>query len=193
MDYTQAFPEDLADTIPDTVVYNFRHTVVQDGAIRFVLEAEKAETWEKSGRITMKGVSFTEYSARPEAGGARPEAGGAEPATSGSSADSTENSLRIVASGQADSAVFFTRTESAELKGNVEFSAPEDDIAVRSGNLSWDGDKRTLASQLDTLTMLSSGQSSISGAGFSANARNRSFRFQETVIGRFIPDEKAAE
>ncbi|MBU0955236.1 MAG: hypothetical protein KKI09_07395, partial [Spirochaetes bacterium] len=77
LDYTQAFPEDLADTIPDTVVYNFRHTVVQDGAIRFVLEAEKAETWEKSGRITMKGVSFTEYSARPEAGGARPEAGGA--------------------------------------------------------------------------------------------------------------------
>jgi len=166
LDYSPALPDELSDGIPDTIVFGFSHTVVQNGSVRFVLKADRAETWGKKNQIVMRGVSFTEYS----------------------SADTS-----IVASGKADEAVFYTKTESADLKGNVFFSAPGDQISVRSGNLRWDGEARTLASQLDTVTVLSSKQSSISGAGFAADARRRSFAFQETVAGRFIPEQEGSQ
>lgn len=162
LDYAAALPEELGDGIPDTVVYGFSHTVVQNGNIRFVLKAEQAETWEKKGQIVMRGINFTEYGT---------------------------DSQDIVAQGTADQGIFHTKTESADLKGNVYFAAPGDQISIRSGNLSWDGEKQTLASQLDTITELSSKQSRLSGAGFAADARRRSFIFQETISGRFVPDQ----
>ncbi|OHD17588.1 MAG: LPS export ABC transporter periplasmic protein LptC [Spirochaetes bacterium GWD1_61_31] len=158
--------DDDASTLPDTIVFDFRHTVVRNGRILYKLEAEKAEKWEKEGRFAMEGVTFTEYD--PHDG-------------------------HIVANGHADRGSFYVETESADLSGNVFFAAPGDDITVTTGNLSWNGENRTLSSQLDTITTLSDGASSLSGAGFAADARTRSFIFQETVNGRFVPDSAAPD
>lgn len=161
LDYGQAMADEPS-AIPDTVVYNFRHTVVQHGRVLYELEAEEAEHYGSLGQIRLSQVHFSEF-------------------------DQTDGSL--VASGWADRAVFFTQSESADLSGRVVFSTSRDDIEVKTSDLSWDGQDKLLSTPADSLTTIRSGQSSLSGQGFEADARKRRFGFGQGVEGSFKPGE----
>jgi LPS export ABC transporter protein LptC len=163
LDYGSAMAEDLAEDIPDTVVLGFTHTVVENGSPRFRLEAERGESYQTQQKMKLSGVRFTEY----------------EPGTK-----------NISARGSADSAVFFTDTESAELSGSVSFHASKDGVTVKSGYLAWDGQARQLRSRAETMTSLSDDDgSSLTGAGFSADANRRSFTFGNRADGRYSAPE----
>ncbi len=173
LDYGAAMAEDLAADVPDTVVVGFSHTIVENGSPRFRLEAERGESYQAQKKMKLTGVRFVEYAA----GGA---AGGAE----------------ATAEGRADSAVFYTDTESAELSGSVRFRSATDGVTVESGYLEWDGEARLLSSRAETVTTLSDDDgTSLSGSGFGADAARRSFSFGNRADGRFASpaDDEAAE
>lgn len=165
LDYGDALAEELGE-VPDTVVYGFSHTVVEQGLPRFRLEADKGESYQQSKKMKLQGVRFEEY-----------EPGGSAVATSG----------------RADSAVFYTDTESAELSGSVSFRSAADGVTVRSGYLKWDGEARALSSRADTVTTLEDDEgSSLSGSGFGADAASRSFSFSLGIEGRYASSSPSA-
>lgn len=158
LDYGAAMAEDLAADVPDTVVVGFSHTVVEDGSPKFRLEAARGESYQAQKKMKLTGVRFVEY------------------------ADG-----EATAEGRADSAVFFTDTESAELSGSVRFRSATDGVTVESGYLEWDGEARVLKSRAETVTTLSDDDgTSLSGSGFGADAARRSFSFGNRADGRFM-------
>lgn len=160
LDYGQALSEELAADVPDMVVYDFSHTIVQDGRPLFRLRADRAESYRNMKKTALAGVSFTEYS--------------------------SDGAGRVVAEGRADSAVFWEETESAELYGAVRFSSARDGVRIETGNLVWDGQTRMLSSGTDTITTLSDDDGSrLSGSGFTADAARRRFSFTRRVDGSF--------
>lgn len=165
LDYGAALADDLAEDIPDTVVFDFSHTVVENGLPRFRLEADRGESFQAKKTMRLTGIRFTEYAA-----------GG----------------TGISARGRADLAVFHTDTESAELSGAVSFRAEGDGVTVESGYLRWDGEARVLSSRAETVTTLRDDDgTSLTGAGFGADAARRTFSFGNRADGRFVAPEKA--
>jgi len=165
LDYGTAMADDLAEDVPDTIVFGFSHTVVENGSPRFRLEAERGESYQAQKKMKLTGVRFTEYIA---------------------------GKREVATEGNADLAVFYTDTESAELSGSVRFHSSHDGITVESGYLEWDGEARVLKSRAETVTSLTDDDgTSLSGAGFSADAAHRSFSFDNRADGRFVTPEKA--
>jgi len=163
LDYGQAMADDLAEDVPDTVVLGFSHTVVENGIPRFRLEAERGESYQSQKKMKLSGVRFTEYAT---------------------------GSRDVSAEGSADSAIFFTETESAQLSGSVRFRSSRDGVTVESGYLEWDGEARLLRSRAETVTRLVDDDgTSLSGAGFTADAARRSFSFGNRAEGRFVTPE----
>jgi len=165
LDYGAALADDLAEDIPDTVVFDFSHTVVENGSPRFRLEADRGESYQAKKTMKLTGIRFTEYAA-----------GGAG----------------VSARGSADFAVFHTDTESAELSGAVSFRSESDGVTVESGYLRWDGEARVLSSRAETVTTLSDDDgTSLTGSGFGADAARRTFSFGNRADGRFVAPETA--
>lgn len=162
LDYGQALAEELDESVPDTVMSGFSHTVVENGSPLFRLEAERGESYQSQNKMKLTRVRFVEYD------------------TDGG----------IATEGQADSAVFYTDTESAELSGSVELVSTADGVTVSSGYLKWDGEARVLESRADTVTSLVDEDGTmLSGSGFSADASRRSFTFGNRADGRYVPPE----
>jgi hypothetical protein len=170
MDYGVALGEDLDERIPDTVIFNFVHTIVENGSPRFRLSAERADAFRSARTLRLTGVRFVEYE-RVEPGPAGGRAVGIPV---------------VAAEGRADSAVFNTETESADLTGNVRIRSARDGITVTSAFISWDGEARLLDGGSESITTIEDEDGSrVSGAGFSADAARRSFGFSERASGRY--------
>jgi len=69
LDYGAALADDLAEDIPDTVVFDFAHTVVENGSPRFRLEADRGESFQAKKMMKLTGIRFTEYAADGAAAG----------------------------------------------------------------------------------------------------------------------------
>ena len=128
LDYGTPLSDDLGEGVPDTVVYGFSHTVVEDGSPRFRFEAERGESYQSLKVLKLRSVRFTEYA--------------------------TDGTGEVNADGESDAATFHTDTESAELSGSVRFHSSTDAVTVESGYLSWDAEARRLASRAETVTTL---------------------------------------
>lgn len=164
LDYGTPLAENLGEGVPDTVVYGFSHTVVENGLPRFRLEAERGESYQSLKVLRLTDVRFTEFAA-----------------------DGTGTKK---ADGESDTATFHTDTESAELSGSVRFHSSTDAVTVESGYLSWDGETKQLASRAETVTTLRDDDgTSLSGSGFSVDATRRTFRFGNRVDGRYVTPE----
>jgi len=172
LDYGSALAEDLGDGIPDTVVFDFSHTVVERGLPRFRLEASRGESYQALKKMKLTDVRFTEYTA--------------------SGRETSE--VEVSTEGHADSAVFYTDTESAELSGSVRFYSAADGVTVESGYLKWDGEARILESRADTVTSLSDDDGTrLSGSGFTADAARKSFAFENRADGRYVAPAEEEE
>ncbi len=155
--YTPQAAEGLEEA-PTAVFTNYSHTVVVRGKRNFVLAAARAELYESAKRTTLEGVTFSEYD--PDSG-------------------------ELLSLGQAESAVYHTDTKDAEFSGSVRLESKRQDAVLQGEYLRWiDKDKR-LEGRLDrTVTVSRADGSRVSGAGFEADARKRSFAFRESVEGR---------
>jgi LPS export ABC transporter protein LptC len=146
------------EEMPTAVFTDYSHTVVVRGKRNLELKAAKAELFETSKKAVLSDVSFTEYD--PDTG-------------------------ELLSLGRADSAVYHTDTKDAEFSGSVRLESKKQDAILQGEFLRWiDKDKR-LEGRLDrTVTIGRADGSSVSGAGFEADARKRAFSFKESVEGR---------
>jgi LPS export ABC transporter protein LptC len=151
---------------PYAVFSGYSHTAVVRGARNFVLRAEKAELYEKGKKAVLSGVSFEEYD--PDTG-------------------------ELLSRGTAEAAIYHTDTKDAEFSGSVRLESKRQDAILQGEKLAWiDKDKR-LSGGLDrTVTIGRSDGSSVSGAGFEADARRRAFSFRGGVWGVIAGEEAAA-
>jgi len=165
LDYGTALAEDLGEGVPDAVVYGFSLTVVEKGLPRFTIGAERGESYRDLKKMKLTKVAFTEYV--------------------------PDGSRSVASEGNADSAVFYTDTESAELSGSVKLRSVRDGITVTSSYRKWDGQARRLESRADAVTTLQEDDGSrLSGSGFSVDAARRSFRFGNRATGSFVAPKK---
>ena len=178
LDYGVVMGDGLEERIPDTVIFNFVHTVVENGNPRFRLSAQRAESFRSTRTLKLVGVEFVEY----------------ERTALASNGSRIVAVPVIVAEGSADSAVFNTETESAELTGNVRVRSARDGVTVTSAFISWDGEARLLEGGSESVTTIQDDDGSrVSGAGFKADANRRSFGFTERMNGYYSLPAREAE
>ncbi|MGA2545599.1 MAG: LPS export ABC transporter periplasmic protein LptC [Rectinemataceae bacterium] len=161
--YTAQAPE-REEEYPVAVFSGYSHTVVVRGKRNFELKADKAELYETSKKTILSGVSFSEYDT-----------------------DTGE----LLSLGRADDAIYHTDTKDAEFFGNVRLESKRQDAVLQGEYLRWiDKDKR-LEGRLDgTVTISRADGSQVSGAGFDADTRKRTFAFRESVEGRIESKEE---
>jgi len=148
---------------PSAVFTDYAHTLVVRGAKNFELKAKKAELYDKSKRAVLSGVSFAEYD--PDTG-------------------------ELISKGTADSAIYHTDTKDAEFSGSVYLESKRQDASLAGERLAWSDKDKKLVGGLDrTVSIGSSGGSWVSGAGFEADVRRRSFSFKESVSGILADEE----
>ncbi|MFH2113897.1 MAG: LPS export ABC transporter periplasmic protein LptC [Spirochaetota bacterium] len=178
LDYGALLGEDLDERMPDTVIFNFVHTIVENGSPRFRLSAERAEAFRSTRTLKLVGVGFVEY----ERVAPRPDG-------------SRSIAIPVIAAeGRADSAVFNTETENADLMGNVRVRSASDGVTVTSAFIHWDGEARLLEGGSESVTTIQDDDGSrVSGAGFKADAARRSFEFTERTTGSYSLPAKEAE
>jgi LPS export ABC transporter protein LptC len=159
-DYSQSeLSEKMSEEIPNTILENFQHTIVQDGKPAFRLSAKRAESFDSKKETRLKDVSFVEYDSRT-----------GEPITAGT----------------ATSAIFFGDTENAELSGSISFYSKRNESGLEGGYLYWDNAKKTLEGRRDRLITITTDDGSvIKGEGFTADARRRSMDFSGHTTGYF--------
>jgi len=152
---------------PYAVFADYSHTVVVRGARNFELGAKKAELYDKSKRAILSEVSFAEYD--PDTGD-------------------------LISRGTADSAIYHTDTKDAEFSGSVSLESKRQDVTLAGERLSWSDKEKKLVGGLDRTVSIGRGDGSwVSGAGFEAEARKRSFSFKESVSGTLSGEMSADE
>ncbi|MBL8967228.1 MAG: LPS export ABC transporter periplasmic protein LptC [Spirochaetaceae bacterium] len=152
---------------PNATFRDFRHSVVIDGARVFELRAERAETYDAARKTLLFGVSFVEYDRRDGA---------------------------VATEGGSDAAILYTDTEDAEFSGNIRIDSRREDAVVAAEYLAWNAAEKKLASRLDRAVEIRRGDGSwVRGAGFSADARRRSFAFREAAAGSFAAPGAASD
>jgi len=166
-DYGTGKGEEGAREPPTATFTDYKHTIVVRGAPSFELKAARAEVYAEEKRTELTGVSFAEYD--PDTGD-------------------------LVSRGRAERALFWSETEDAELSGEVRLESLRQDAVLEGEYLRWDGKGKRLEGRLDRKVTVSRGDGSrVSGAGFEADARRRSFSFREGVEGLVADPEGEGE
>jgi hypothetical protein len=94
LDYSQAIlPEDLAETVPETVLIKFIQTNVEKRKVKQLIEADKAETFTKANKTVFNNLHFTEF----DSDGAK------------------------IIEGKANEVIYQTESEDAEITGGIWF------------------------------------------------------------------------
>jgi Protein of unknown function (DUF1239). len=152
--------------LPTASFSNYTHTVVDKGKTLLVLKAERADLYDSGKRMELSGVSFTEY-------------------------DTSDGSVSSL--GRADRAVYRTDTKEAEFSGSVRLESKSQDAILEGEFLHWSDKDKRLSGGLENAVTISRGDgSSVSGAGFEAETRSRSFAFRDSVEGRIVDKKKEA-
>ena len=146
------------EELPTGVFMDYSHTVVVRGKKNFELKAARAELYLAGKKTVLVGVRFSEF-----------DTGTGE----------------ILSLGRAENAIYHTDTKDAEFFGGVRLESRKDDAVLQGEYLRWIDKSKRLEGRLDRVVTISRADgSSVSGAGFDADARKRSFAFRESVEGR---------
>lgn len=166
LEYEQPLATEISEDTPDTILFSFTHTVVQDGSPRFVVGAERAETYGERKLQYLSLVTFTELAA--------------------------DGSL--LTEGTADYAEYQTDTENFELSGNLRFYSAEEDAWLTADELFWDNEARVLTSEPADPVLLERGDGTvIRGRGFVAEMGRSIIRFEDGVSGSLVEDDEDDE
>jgi LPS export ABC transporter protein LptC len=146
------------EELPTGVFTDYSHTVVVRGKKNFELKAARAELYLAGKKTVLVGVRFSEF-----------DTGTGE----------------LLSLGRAENAIYHTDTKDAEFFGGVRLESKKDDAILQGEYLRWIDKNKKLEGRLDRIVTISRADgSSVSGAGFDADARKRSFAFRESVEGR---------
>lgn len=164
MDYEEAsVAEDLSEDIPNTVLFNVTHTIVNDGVPTYRIQAARAESYEKLNKTVLIDAYFQELNAEGE----------------------------VITEGLADSIVFFTESEDAEMEGNIEFYSATEETYIEAEFLTWEHERKILKGREDSGVYLEkSTGSKVRGKGFEAELKEKSLRFTGDVEGVYVEEEE---
>jgi LPS export ABC transporter protein LptC len=163
LDYRGAgYDEKLAETTPDTVLYDFSTTSMHGKVPYIQVTAAKAETFEKKNLTILDGLRFTQFDSNGD----------------------------VAASGSADHADYHTDSQDADLSGNIDVYSSQEHARITADWLSWDDDAKTLTGRADgTVAVKKDSGSSISGQGFEAELKTRTIKFSGGVRGSWVADK----
>jgi LPS export ABC transporter protein LptC len=164
LDYRGAFEsEKLQEQIPDTILINFKHIVVEDNKKLFQIEAKQAMIFNKTKETVLKDVHFLEY----------------------------DKNGQVVTEGLADNARFHSDTENAEIWGAVYFYSAREGAELTTASLSWEKESRILKAGPEDLVKINKDDGSfIQGKGFIADMRRKSVSFMSQVWGSIVREDE---
>lgn len=163
LNYDQSrLASEIDENTPDSILYEVRHTVVRDGRTRFIVAADRAETFEKQQRQYLHGIEFSELNAD-----------GA-----------------LITDGTAAYAEYQTDTEDFEISGDLRFYSAEEDAWLTAEYLFWDSDERVMTSEPEEPVVVRRGDGTvIRGRGFVAEMGRSIIRFEDAVSGTLVEEE----
>jgi LPS export ABC transporter protein LptC len=163
LDYNPArLEEEIAAEVPDTVLTDFRHTIMSGDQAWVVLEAQRAESYEKRKEIVLTQVRFREYDAKGE----------------------------LVSEALADRAVFHTDSENASADGSITIRSPKEKASLSADSFVWTRQGRTLEADPQASVRLDKEDGSyVEGRGFRADFRRRRVEFTRRAQGRYVWEE----
>jgi LPS export ABC transporter protein LptC len=164
LDYSQAaLPEDLSEKVPETVLIKLKQTSVDNGRIKRMIEADKAENFTKAKQTVFENLHYIEYDV---------------------------DGSRIV-EGKANHAVYETESENAELSGSIWFHSYTEKTSIYAESLSWKNKEKLLTSKPEFLVRLvKEDGSQIQGRGFETDLRLKQIVFSQGVSGVYKEKEK---
>jgi LPS export ABC transporter protein LptC len=164
LDYEQArVAESIPGQTPETILIDFTHTVVAGGRVWVILEADRAETYSERKEIVLEGVYFREY----------------------------DEEGNLLTEARAEEAVFSTESEDATVSGSIVIYSPEEQAALKAGQLSWTREgRRLVAGDGQTVRLQKDDGSFVEGQGFSADFRRKKLEFASRVRGSYVWEEE---
>jgi LPS export ABC transporter protein LptC len=167
LDYEQAtVAESISGQIPETILFEFTHTVVSQGRVWVILEAQRAESYGERNEILLQGVFFREYGGEGN----------------------------LITEARADRAVFSTDSENATVSGSIQIYSHEQKASLQAGRLSWVHEgRRLIADDGQTVRLQKDDGSYVEGEGFSADFRRKRLEFSSRARGSYVREEEEEE
>ncbi len=164
LDYSQAaLPEDLADTVPETIILKFKQTNVNERKVKQLLEADRAESFTKSKKTIFQNLHYSEFDSE---------------------------GVKVV-EGKASEVVYQTESEDAEISGNVWFHSYSEKTSIYAESLSWKNKEKILTSGPDQLVrVIKEDGSFMQGTGFETDLRLKQVVFSRGVTGKYIKEDE---
>lgn len=163
LDYEEAMVrETMAETIPDVVLHNARHSLVREGKITAQLDASRVVQYEKRSRALLEEVHFREM----------------------------DDQGKVLTEIWADQAVWHTDTEDAEANGDIYVHSFKEEAEVFAQSLTWKKQERTLAAGPEELVILRRQDGSeLRGTAFVADFRRNQVRMK-AARGVYVYEEE---
>jgi LPS export ABC transporter protein LptC len=145
---------------------------IREGNPSMRIRAEEARRFENKHSMELDNFSFEQFT-----GGASPGLAGQDPAAS-----PEREETGIGARGRAGTARIELDTRNFFMTGGVSIESISEDISIETPNVNWKDKERTLSAPGEVRILRSNG-TELSGRGFSADLRRRTWEFQEAVEG----------
>jgi LPS export ABC transporter protein LptC len=149
---------------PDIVMNDLEYVRVRNGdpIVRFT--AESAERYEKKQLMDVKTLEFEQFHNHGE---------------------------EVNVQGVVGSAKVEIDTGNIQMENGISLKVATDDFSIKTDNLRWEDKTRALSAGKDDEVIIErSDGTSFSGAGFSANARDRSFSFDGGISGIYVQEDE---
>jgi hypothetical protein len=164
LDYEQArVAESIPGETPDTILLDFRHTVVSGGKVWIILEAGRGETYGQRKQIFLFDVHFREFDSAGEL--------------------LTELSVQR--------AIYSTESEDASAAGSIVIYSSAEEASLRTdGELTWTREGKLLeAGSEQTVRLQKDDGSFVEGRGFAADFRRNTLSFSDRVRGVYVREK----
>lgn len=92
----------------------------------------------------------------------------------------------IIMQGSCDDAKVNTRTYSAVLGGEVSIQRPDDGLAIKGSDITWDNDLQRISTDKSFILLYDS-DSEIQGIGLTCDFRTSTYEFDTITEGRLAP------
>jgi len=163
LDYRGAnLSETLSEEIPDSIIFNFTHTEVQQGVKLYEIKAGEARAYTEKKETHLYEVSFTEY----------------------------DRDGKVRTKGTADFARFYTETEDAFLQGDLNFYSTDNESVIKAEELNWNSDTQQLKSGAQgTVEIQKDDGSTLRGQDFEADFKYRLIRYGDLQQGTYVSED----
>jgi LPS export ABC transporter protein LptC len=158
-----ALSDESPGSIPNVVMNDVEYVRVRGGKAVVRLQAESVERFENDGRMVVTAPRFEQFSS-----------------------DGSDGAV-----GGASAAVVHVDSGDVDMSGGVSLSVPEEEVVIETEALSWKDEDRVLRGAADKPVLVKKSDGSfLSGVGFSADARSKSWVLTGAVSGTLVEEDE---